>query len=142
MAEHHDTHAHGTMGQLMTGLALAAILTIIPFVLVMSKVSMDRTMLIGIIMVLAAVQIVVHLVYFLHVNRQSEQGWTVAATALAVIIVAIIMVGSLWVMHNMNVYMMPGLEHGATPAAADMGEMQGMDHSSMPGMSMPAKPAN
>lgn len=107
---HHDDHAshgHGTMGQLMIGFALAAILTIIPFHLVMAEVEMSRTALVGIIMGLGAVQIIVHLVFFLHLNTTSEEGSTFMATMLAVIILVIVLAGSLWVMHNMNENMMP-----------------------------------
>lgn len=98
---------HGSMGQLMIGFALAAVLTVIPFALVMGEVDLSRTALIGIIMALAAVQIIVHLVYFLHVRSSSEEGWTLGSTLLAVIILFIVLAGSLWVMHNMNTNMMP-----------------------------------
>ncbi|WP_339109148.1 cytochrome o ubiquinol oxidase subunit IV [Thioclava sp. GXIMD4216] len=106
MAEH-SSHSHGTMGQLMIGFVLAVILSIIPFYLVMADVEMSRTTIIGIIMGLGAVQIIVHLVYFLHVNRSVEEGWTLAASVLAIIILCIVLAGSLWVMHNMNENMMP-----------------------------------
>ena len=101
------THSHGTMGRLMVGFALAALLTIIPFYLVMADVDLPRNTLIGIIMGLAAVQIIVHLVFFLHVNGTAEGGWTLAATGLSVVILVIVLAGSLWVMHNMNENMMP-----------------------------------
>lgn len=101
------THSHGTMGRLMIGFALAALLTIIPFYLVMADVDLPRNTLIGIIMGLAAVQIIVHLVFFLHVNGTVEGGWTLAATGLSVVILVIVLAGSLWVMHNMNENMMP-----------------------------------
>ncbi|EAU43536.1 cytochrome o ubiquinol oxidase subunit IV [Salipiger bermudensis] len=106
-ADTHHAHDHGTMGQLMIGFALAAILTIIPFYLVMAEVDMARSTLVGIIMGLGAVQIVVHLVYFLHLKRSSEEGWNFFATIFAVIILVIVLAGSLWVMHNMNENMMP-----------------------------------
>jgi len=107
MSEHSQHGSHGTMGRLMIGFALAAILTIIPFALVMGEVEMERTTLIGIIMGLGAVQIIVHLVYFLHVSGGSEEGWTLGSTLLALIILGIVLAGSLWVMHNMNENMMP-----------------------------------
>ena len=106
-ADTHHAHDHGTMGQLMIGFALAAILTIIPFYLVMAEVDMARSTLVGIIMGLGAVQIVVHLVYFLHLKRSSEEGWNFFATIFAVVILVIVLAGSLWVMHNMNENMMP-----------------------------------
>jgi cytochrome o ubiquinol oxidase operon protein cyoD len=106
-ADTHHAHDHGTMGQLMIGFALAAILTIIPFYLVMAEVDMARSTLVGIIMGLGAVQIIVHLVYFLHLKRSSEEGWNFFATIFAVVILVIVLAGSLWVMHNMNENMMP-----------------------------------
>jgi cytochrome o ubiquinol oxidase operon protein cyoD len=104
---HSDSHGHGTMGQLMIGFALAAILTIIPFFLVMVDTGLSRTALVGIIMGLGAVQIIVHLVYFLHLNSSSEEGWTLSASMFSVVILVIVLAGSLWVMHNMNENMMP-----------------------------------
>lgn len=104
---HGSDGGHGTMGQLMIGFALAAVLTLIPFALIMGEVEMSRTTLIGIIMGLGALQILVHLVYFLHVNRDAEEGWTLSASIFAVLILAIVLAGSLWVMHNMNDNMMP-----------------------------------
>lgn len=105
----HDSHSggHGTMGQLMVGFALAALLTLIPFYLVMAEVEMGRQTLVAIIMGLGAVQIIVHLVFFLHLNTKSEGGSTFMAAILAVIILVIVLAGSLWVMHNMNENMMP-----------------------------------
>ncbi|AJE48046.1 cytochrome o ubiquinol oxidase subunit IV [Celeribacter indicus] len=103
----HTEHGHGTMGQLMIGFALAALLTIIPFALVMGEVDLSRSTLIALIMGLGAVQIVVHLVFFLHLNASKEEGNTLMATILAVLILAIVLAGSLWVMHNMNENMMP-----------------------------------
>lgn len=107
MSAHTQHGSHGSMGTLMTGFALAALLTIVPFALVMGEVQISRTAMIGLIMGLAAVQILVHLVFFLHVNRSAEGGWTLAASIFSVIILVIVLAGSLWVMHNMNENMMP-----------------------------------
>ncbi|MCC3263519.1 cytochrome C oxidase subunit IV family protein, partial [Paenibacillus polymyxa] len=69
----HDGHndddaaaAHGTFKSYMTGFVLAAILTAIPFWLVMDRV-IDSSRVTGlVILAFAVVQIVVHIVYFLH----------------------------------------------------------------------------
>lgn len=107
----HDSHGdhggHGSHSTLMIGFALAAILTIIPFGLVMAEVEISKTAMIAIIMGLGAVQVIVHLIYFLHLNNSQEEGWTMASTMLTVIILMIVLAGSLWVMHNMNANMMP-----------------------------------
>ncbi|MBY6091615.1 cytochrome o ubiquinol oxidase subunit IV [Pseudooceanicola sp. 502str34] len=120
MSDH--AHSHGTMGRLMVGFGLAAFLTIIPFALVMMEVDLPRNWLVGIIMGLGAVQIIVHLVYFLHINSSVEEGWTMAATVFSVVILGIVLAGSLWVMHNMNENMMP--MHEMSPTM----EMPGSSH--------------
>ena len=51
---------------------------------------------------LAAVQVMVHLVCFLHLSTASSQRWNVTAMAFAVVVVVILIVGSLWIMHNMS----------------------------------------
>jgi cytochrome o ubiquinol oxidase operon protein cyoD len=58
---------------------------------------------------LGAVQMVVHLVYFLHMDRASTRTWNMAAFVFTVIVLVILVVGSLWVMHNLDVNMMPGM---------------------------------
>lgn len=103
-----EAHAgHGSMGRLMTGFALAALLTIVPFALVMGEFHLSRATAVGLIMGLGGVQVLVHLVYFLHVNRSAEEGWTFASTLFSVVILVIVMAGSLWVLHNMDANMMP-----------------------------------
>jgi cytochrome o ubiquinol oxidase operon protein cyoD len=60
-----------------------------------------------VIMAFAAVQIVVHMIYFLHMNTTSEGGWSMMALIFTVIMVVIALTGSLWVMHHLNGNMMP-----------------------------------
>lgn len=55
---------------------------------------------------LAVVQIVVHLVYFLHMNTSSEERWNLVALLFTAMIIAIVVVGSLWIMYNLNINMM------------------------------------
>ncbi len=63
------------------------------------------------IAILAAVQVMVHLVCFLHLNFSSEQRWNVTAFAFAVLVVGIVIIGSLWIIHNMTERMMPQMQH-------------------------------
>ena len=121
-AHENDSGApHGTRRDYVTGFLLSVVLTAIPFGLVMSGVITDSRIIAG----LAMVQIVVHMVYFLHMNARSEHGWTLMALIFTVVIVVIVLAGSLWVMFNMNHYMMPPMPpqaaHGAPPM--DMGGM-------------------
>lgn len=49
-----------------------------------------------IIMGLGVVQIVVHMVYFLQLNRRAEGSWILPALIVTVLLVAILLVGTLW----------------------------------------------
>ncbi len=111
-AAHHDGHhgseaAHGTFGSYVTGFVLSVILTAIPFWLVMHGVFSSKLLTAVLVMAIGAVQIVVHMIYFLHMNTRSEGGWTLMALIFTLIIVGIALSGSLWVMHHLNVNMMP-----------------------------------
>ena len=112
--DHSPGHAaHATFRSYMTGFVLSVILTAIPFWLVMGDV-LDDTLKTGIIiMALAAVQIVVHMIYFLHMNTKSEGGWTFMALAFTLTLVVITLVGSIWVMYHMDQNMMPMSPHEA-----------------------------
>ena len=120
MSAHHDTHhghddAHGhddlgihaTFSGYMTGFVLAVILTIIPFWVVMAKVFEQSSSAAVVILGLAAVQIVVHMIYFLHMNTKSEGGWNMLALVFTIVLVLITLSGSIWIMYHLNDNMMP-----------------------------------
>ena len=110
--DHHgDASGHGTLKGYLTGFVLAVILTAIPFWLVMGDIFADSQTTALAIMALAVVQIVVHMVYFLHMNTKSEGGWTMLALIFTVVLVVITLSGSLWVMYHLNHNMMPVSAH-------------------------------
>jgi cytochrome o ubiquinol oxidase subunit IV len=116
--DHHGGHAnHGTFGSYMTGFVLSVILTAIPFWLVMGDVIADKQVTAVLVMGLGLVQIVVHMIFFLHMDTKSEGGWNMMALLFTVVLVLITLSGSLWVMHNLNTYMMPTQ---MTPEAAKL----------------------
>ena len=105
---HHDDGAgHGSRRDYIVGFVLSVILTAIPFWLVMSGAIENKQVTAFIVMAFALVQIVVHMVYFLHMNSKSEGGWTVMAMIFTVVIIVITLSGSLWVMYHLNTNMMP-----------------------------------
>jgi cytochrome o ubiquinol oxidase operon protein cyoD len=108
----HDDHDHGSLRSYATGFVLAVILTAIPFWLVMGKVFDKSSTAAFVLLGLAAVQIVVHMVYFLHMNAKSEGGWNMLALIFTVMLVVIMLAGSIWVMYHLNHNMMPGMAPG------------------------------
>ena len=103
----HDAHGHGSMRDYVIGFVLSVILTVIPFWLVMGDVLESRVWTVALIMIFGAIQIVVHMVYFLHMNRKSEGGWILMSLLFTGIIIVIALVGSLWVMYHLESNMMP-----------------------------------
>lgn len=109
----HEDHsaAHGSMKGYVTGFVLSAILTAIPFWIVMGEVFREPSTAAIVVMVFAVAQIFVHMVYFLHMNARSEGGWTMLAMIFTVVLVIITLSGSLWVMFHLNANMMPAGTH-------------------------------
>jgi cytochrome o ubiquinol oxidase operon protein cyoD len=101
---------HGSFGTYAVGFVLSVILTAAAFWVVMAHV-MSPGGTVTAIAILAAVQVMVHLVCFLHLNFSSEQRWNVTAFAFAVLVVGVVIIGSLWIIHNMTERMMPQMQH-------------------------------
>ncbi len=91
---------HGTLKSYLTGFALAVVLTVAAFFVVMHP-AMPRTAIIAVILALAVVQILVHLTYFLHMSLRRDNRWNLLSLVFTVLILALIVGGSLWIMHNM-----------------------------------------
>lgn len=108
---HHeqDDGNHGTLKEYAIGFVLSVILTAIPFWLVMAKVFDKSSTTAIVILGFAAVQVVVHMIYFLHMNGKIEGGWTLLSTLFTLILLIIVLAGSIWVMYHMNVNMMPSM---------------------------------
>ena len=110
---HHDDHGapHGTMKSYMIGFVLSVILTAIPFWLVMARpfegVFTSNVPVALLLILFAAIQIVVHIIFFLHMSPKSEGGWNMMALIFTVTLVVIVLAGSTWVMYHLNTNMMP-----------------------------------
>lgn len=119
---HHDGHGHDDHGAphvhvslrgYVIGFVLSVILTAIPFWLVMAKVIPSATVTGIVLVAFAVVQILVHMVYFLHLDARSEGGWNLLSVIFTAILLVILLAGTLWVMHHMNANMMPMSAHDA-----------------------------
>ncbi|TCV96475.1 cytochrome o ubiquinol oxidase operon protein cyoD [Luteibacter rhizovicinus] len=117
---HDDGASHSTFKGYMTGFVLAVILTAIPFWVVMGHVFASTSTTAFVVLGLAAVQIVVHMIYFLHMNARSEGGWNMLALIFTLVLVVITLTGSIWVMYHLNDNMMPGMMHDDAASMKDM----------------------
>ena len=87
------------------GFVLAIVLTIISFSLVMLKGMNRRTIMAG-IFIAAILQMLVHLHYFLHLDKSSSSRWNVITLVFTAILLFIFIGGTLWVMYTLNSRMM------------------------------------
>ena len=117
-AEHrrHDAHGdahdesgapHGTYRDYMTGFVLAVVLTVIPFFLVMARPIESPGYTAAIVLVCAFAQILVHMVFFLHMTPKAEDGWLLLSTIFAIVFLVITLAGSIWIIFHLNRNMMP-----------------------------------
>jgi cytochrome o ubiquinol oxidase operon protein cyoD len=109
---HHEEDGgyHATYSGYLIGFILSVILTAIPFWLVMGKVLPSPQLTAFVILGFAAVQMVVHMVYFLHLNTKVEGGWSLLAMVFTVALVVIMLSGSIWVLYHLNTNMMPSMD--------------------------------
>jgi len=105
---HSNAHAHNAHGSLKTyvvGFALSLVLTLLSFGCVMSGAVPQHLVVPGMV-VFCVAQLLVQLVFFLHMSAAPGQRDNLSIGVFTLLIIAIVVVGSLWVMHNMNLYMM------------------------------------
>jgi len=89
-----------------TGLVLAVILTATSFWAANTTLLWEPGVATG-LAVLAIAQMGVHLVFFLHITTGPDNTNNVLALAFGILIVALVVAGSLWIMTNLNANMMP-----------------------------------
>ncbi len=88
------------------GFILAIILTVIPFAMVAFG-DIDRGPTLVLVTILAAVQMVVHIRFFLHYSTARTPLEARIALAFAVGIGVILIAGCIWVMSDLHYRMMP-----------------------------------
>ncbi len=122
-----NSHAHGshqpaTFRSYVTGFVLAVVLTLASFWVVMNP-NMSKVDILITIAVLALVQVVVHLYYFLHMSMAPDKKWDTISFAFTAMLLFFVVVGSIWIMANMMATLMPSAN---IPGLS--GGMSGMSH--------------
>lgn len=90
-----------TLKSYMIGLALSLIFTLIAFTIVGKHLLSDTYLYIS-ITVLAIMQLIAQLIFFLRMNASEEGRWNLMPFIFAIVIVTVVVGGSLWIMYNLN----------------------------------------
>ena len=106
---HHADDTHFTLRGYLIGFAAAAVLTAVPFWIVMTGAIPNAVVAEAVLVALAVAQILVHTFAFLHVNARAQGGWTLIAYVFTAVLVVITIGGSLWIMYHLSLNMMPGM---------------------------------
>ncbi|MGC5703661.1 cytochrome o ubiquinol oxidase subunit IV [Pseudomonas sp. NFXW11] len=101
----HDEAGHGSVKSYAIGFILSVILTLIPFGLVMYP-SLPKDVTLWIVLAFAVIQVIVHLVYFLHLDRSEAQRNNVVAFIFAALVIVLLVGLSLWIMFSIHTVMM------------------------------------
>lgn len=108
IAAHVDAQNDGsqkTFGSYITGLVLSLLLTLMSFGLIETRLFTDKYLYIS-LAALAIAQLFVQAICFLRLNSSSEGRWSLMPFIFCVLIIAILVSGTLWIMYNCNYNMM------------------------------------
>ncbi|HEV7952183.1 MAG TPA: cytochrome o ubiquinol oxidase subunit IV [Candidatus Saccharimonadales bacterium] len=91
------------------GFILSIALTVFAYALAVNDTFRDKwspTMIAIVLAVLASIQLVVQLLFFLHLGSEPKPRWKLVSFIFAFIVLGIIVFGSLWIMFDLNSRMM------------------------------------
>ncbi|MEE4011373.1 cytochrome o ubiquinol oxidase subunit IV [Roseibium sp. FZY0029] len=93
--------AERSLSTYLTGFVLAVLLTAIPFALVWGGL-LAGSAVYAVIAVAAVLQVIVHLVFFLHIDLRSTPAENLFFLAFAAVLIFIMVGGSLWIMMDLH----------------------------------------
>ena len=102
-----DGQGHGSLRGYLVGYFVAVLLTIASFLAAETN-ALTPSSVTAAITVLAIAQMLVHLIFFLHISTSPNQRMNILAFAVAALVVSMIVAGSLWIMSHLESNMMPG----------------------------------
>jgi cytochrome o ubiquinol oxidase operon protein cyoD len=89
----------------IAGFFLSLFLTIIPYVMVTEQM-LDRKSSLIWIFFFAVAQLCVQVLFFLHLPAKEKPYWNIIAFVYTLLIVAFLVIGSMWIMYHLNMNMM------------------------------------
>ena len=96
-----DTGAdYGTHKSYVIGFLLSIGFTLVAFYLVANAALPPKTLYIT-VGILALIQLLVQVVFFLHLNARTNSSWNLLSFAFAVLMVLIMVIGTMWIMYNL-----------------------------------------
>jgi len=101
MTNHEHPATHGSYAAYIVGFILSIVLTLVAYFTIVNGWLAGRGALLF-VAALAIVQLLVQLLFFLHLGDERGPRWNLMTFLFAGLVVVIVVVGSLWIMYNLN----------------------------------------
>lgn len=101
--QQHAGHSAGGYKSYVIGFILSVLITLFAYTATVSDL-WTKEMVVYIVLAFAAVQLVVQMVFFLHLGRGSR--WKAVTFYFTLLTIGIIIVGTIWIMNNLDYNMM------------------------------------
>lgn len=93
------------MRSYLAGFAWSILFTLIPYFIVTEHLLGQQSIVFAITL-FAIAQLTVQVIFFLHLHKKSKPHWNIVVFIFTLLIVAFLVVGSLWIMYHLNYNMM------------------------------------
>ena len=103
-----EEHPTGSFKSCVLGFILSLLLTLASFICVSERL-LPQTGLLYVILTLAVIQTVVQLILFLHLGEETKPKWKLLTFFFMLSILIIVVLGSLWIMAELDYNMMPSM---------------------------------
>lgn len=107
-----NSHKNVSLNFYLYGFLLSILLTVASFGFIQTQsISHDTffnsAFLVAFILILAMAQIIVQLIFFLHLGREKKPHWNFVFLIATIGVIFIIVAGSIWIINNLNYSMTP-----------------------------------
>ena len=102
----HEEGGHGSWRIYVAGFVLAALQTALAFAVASTSI-MTHDSNIAAIACLAIGQVLVQLIFFIHLSTSPDSSVNIAAVLYVMLVIALLVLGSIWIMGHPNANMMP-----------------------------------
>jgi cytochrome o ubiquinol oxidase operon protein cyoD len=100
-----DNQGHGSMKTYVQGFVLSVALTLLAYGAVVGHWFSGSAVL-AFILVLAVIQLIVQLVFFLHLGDEGKPRLNLTSFGFMLMVLIIVVFGSIWIMNNLNYHTM------------------------------------
>lgn len=101
----HHTHSlgkpQGSYRSYIIGFLFSLAATLIAYFLVITH-ALPKNMLDFAVVTLCVIQLVIQLIYFLHLGEESKPYWNLLIFSFMMLVMIILIAGSLWILYDLN----------------------------------------